>query len=85
MNKVEVIKGIDMTITGLEAIKSALVAEESVAPAKRTVGKSVEKSETPAMNEPVEQEAPVVGKFDVEQLKSMKYNDFKKFAAQLGG
>lgn len=86
MNKVEIIKGIDMTIAGLEAIKSALGAEESVAPAKKTVGKSVEKSETPAMNEPVaqEEEAPVVGKFDVEQLKSMKYNDFKKFAAQLG-
>ena len=84
MNKVEVIKGIDMTIAGLEAIKSALGAEEIVAPAKKTVGKSVEKSETPAMNEPVAQEAPVVGKFDVEQLKSMKYNDFKKFAAQLG-
>ena len=84
MNKVEIIKGIDMTIAGLEAIKSALGAEEIVAPAKKTVGKSVEKSETPAMNEPVAQEAPVVGKFDVEQLKSMKYNDFKKFAAQLG-
>ena len=84
MNKVEVIKGIDMTIAGLEAIKSALGAEEIVAPAKKTVGKSVEKSETPAMNEPVAQEAPVVGKFDVEQLRSMKYNDFKKFAAQLG-
>lgn len=89
-NNAEIIKGIDMTIAGLETIKSALAggAEETAtaeAPKSKTVGKKAQAEEP--MNPPVETEGSaeaVTGKFDVEQLKAMKYNDFKKLAAQLG-
>ena len=71
MNNAEIIKGIDMTIEGLNLIKSALLAPvektvEEVLPAPEEV------SETP------------VTTYDVEALKSMKYNDFKKLASSLG-
>lgn len=88
-NNAEIIKGIDMTIAGLEAIKSALAsgAENTAtaeAPKSKTVGK---KAQTEPMNPPAEEtegSAVVTGKLDVEQLKAMKYNDFKKLAASLG-
>lgn len=89
-NNAEIIKGINMTIAGLETIKSALAggAEETAtaeAPKSKTVGKKAQAEEP--MNPPVETEGSaeaVTGKFDVEQLKAMKYNDFKKLAASLG-
>lgn len=100
MNNAEIIKGIDLTIEGLTAIKNALaVAEGAVAPtpveAEAPKSKSVARrekaqKEEEVMNPPVEEtegsatEEAVVGKFSVEQLKSMKYNDFKKLAASLG-
>lgn len=90
-NNVEIIKGINMTIAGLEAIKTALENGEVEAPAtektpaKKTVAKGKAQKEEP-MNAPEENEGAVAvtGKFDEEQLRSMKYNDFKKFAASLG-
>lgn len=91
-NNVEIIKGINMTIAGLEAIKTALEngaveapATEEKTPAKKTVAKGKAQKEEP-MNAPEENEGAVAvtGKFDEEQLRSMKYNDFKKFAASLG-
>ena len=84
-NNVEIIKGINMTITGLEAIKTALENGEVEAPAKKTVAKGKAQKEEP-MNAPEENEGAVAvaGKFDEEQLRNMKYNDFKKFAASLG-
>lgn len=94
MNNAEIIKGIDMTIAGLEAIKTALAGNaEAPATAEAPKSKSVAKREKvqkeEAMNAPVAEddgavEEVVAGKFDVEQLKSMKYNDFKKLAASLG-
>ena len=85
MNNAEIIKGIDMTIAGLESIKNALVGvDKTETPKSKTVSK---KAQEEVINPPVEEtegSAEVVGKFDVEQLKSMKYNDFKKLAAQLG-
>lgn len=79
MNKVEVIKGIEETIKGLEHIKTALCEVEKVVP-------------FPSNDVKVEKEVPTteenntisVGKFDVEQLSAMKYNEFKKFASSLG-
>ena len=90
-NNVEIIKGINMTIAGLEAIKTALENGEVEAPvtektpAKKTVAKGKVQKEEP-MNAPEENEGAVevAGKFDEEQLRNMKYNDFKKFAASLG-
>lgn len=75
MNKVEIIRGIETTIAGLETIKTALMTE-GVKPVS-----SEENTSTP-----VETEGNVVmsGKFDVEQLNAMKYNEFKKFASSLG-
>ena len=76
MNNAEIIKGIDLTIEGLSTIKKALMTE------------GVETTQKEVMNTPVENTEvgaeAVVGKFDVEQLKSMKYNDFKKLASSLG-
>ena len=91
-NNAEIIKGIDMTIAGLETIKSALAggAEEtatSEAPKSKSVARREKAQAEEPMNPPVETEGSaeaVTGKFDVEQLKAMKYNDFKKLAAQLG-
>ena len=87
MNNAEIIKGIDLTIEGLTTIKNALaVADGAVAEAPKKKGKAQKE----AMNPPVEEEeavesgSAVVGHFDVEQLKAMKYNDFKKLAASLG-
>lgn len=73
MNNAEVIKGIEMTINGLTAIKNALGAEktESVSPAK---------VETPVTDVPVTAD----GVLSVEQMNAMKYNEFKKYAASLG-
>lgn len=90
MNNAEIIKGIDLTIEGLTTIKNALmVADGAVAeaPKSKSIAKR-EKAQAEPMNPPVEETEgsaeAVVGKFDVEQLKSMKYNDFKKLAASLG-
>lgn len=89
MNNAEIIKGIEITIEGLTKIKNALMTEEvAVAPTTSSVVKK-EKAQKEVMNPPVEEtegsaEETVTGKFDVEQLKSMKYNDFKKLASSLG-
>ena len=85
MNKVEIIKGIETTIAGLEAIKKAIsVGQTPIASGCQCA--HVEKDEPKEI--PVEEtkgsDEVLVGKFDVEQLNSMKYNEFKKFAASLG-
>lgn len=80
MNNAEVIKGIEMTIEGLSAIKNALVGADNEAPV--TKSKSQERRE--AVQNPVAAGETVHGKFSVEQLNGMKYNEFKKLAASLG-
>ena len=80
MNNAEVIKGIEMTIEGLSTIKNALVGADSEAPV--TKSKSQERRE--AVQNPVAEGETVHGKFSVEQLNGMKYNEFKKLAASLG-
>lgn len=90
MNKVELIKGIEATITGLEAIKIALsedTAVETPAKTKSVARREKAQEEEPVMNPPVEEtegSAEITGKFSVEQLNSMKYNEFKKLASSLG-
>lgn len=84
MNKVEIIKGIEMTIEGLNAIKLALGESEGVAPEKENKD-ILKRAEPVKKEEPVKEETPIfIGKFDKEQLNSMKYNEFKKLAASLG-
>lgn len=82
MNNVEIIKGIEMVVEGLETIKKFLATTNSAVevPKKSVEKKDVEK--TP-VEEP-EVKGAETGKFDVEQLNSMKYNEFKKLASSLG-
>lgn len=91
MNNAEIIKGIDLAIEGLTTIKKAMmVADGAVAPTEDAPkGKAVAKKEKVQKEEPInppveETEGVVTGKFDVEELKKMKYNDFKKLASSLG-
>lgn len=79
MNKAEIIKGINTTIEGLMTIRDALADVDSDA----TKSKSVAKREQ-VQKEAVDEAPVMTGKLDVEQLKSMKYNEFKKLAASLG-
>ena len=76
MNNAEIIKGIETTIMGLETIKNALMSEGAEEP------KKLADNIIPFKKEEVDY--PVACKFDIEQLNSMKYNEFKKFAASLG-
>lgn len=87
MNKAEVIKGIDITIAGLTTIKNALAVEVTTEVETPKKSKSVERREKSQEVNPTVEEtegSDVAVKFDVEQLNSMKYNEFKKFAASLG-
>lgn len=83
MNNVEIIKGIEMVVEGLETIKKFLATTNGAVevPKKSVEKKDVEK--TP-VEEPEVKDAIETGKFDVEQLNSMKYNEFKKLASSLG-
>lgn len=87
-NNAEVIKGIDEVINGLTKIKTALGAEEKSNTVTETAEKKVgKKSPAPATVEQTDdtgESEAVVGKFSIEQLNGMKYNEFKKLAASLG-
>lgn len=93
MNKVEIIKGLDLVIEGLTTIKNA-VSTDAVAPEVETPKKSKSESrrekaqkEEP-MNPPVEETEgsaeEVAGHYTLEELRGMKYNEFKKLASSLG-
>lgn len=82
MNAVEIIKGVDMVVEGLNFIKRALIDDSIDPSADISSKKSVEEPLT-TKKEMKELEGSKC-EFDVEQLKSMGYNDFKKFAASLG-
>lgn len=85
MNKAELIKGIETTITGLETIKTALMVEEgAIAEAPKKTSKKESSKVTAPVEEGKEAVGKVVGKFSIEELQQMKYNDFKKFASSLG-
>ena len=88
MNNAEIIKGIETTIEGLMTIKKALLVADGAMPEAPKAEKKVEqkKAQEETINPPVEETegSAVAGKFDVEQLKAMKYNDFKKLASSLG-
>lgn len=82
MNKEELIKGIDLTIEGLSAIRNS-ISESAENTTSKTCGKANKSKETTAV-EKSEAGEVTSGGFDVEELKGMKYNDFKKFASSLG-
>lgn len=81
MNKAEIIKGIDLTLEGLKTIREALAGEE-VAPKTPTKNVYVESVTEPNKNDDVQ--ASLELNIDVDKLKAMKYNEFKKFASSLG-
>lgn len=76
MNNAEIIKGIDLTLEGLKTIKNALMTGVEAPNTVPTVSKDEGVAESPAIEGTLE--------FDVEELKAMKYNEFKKLAASLG-
>ena len=90
----ELIKGIDIVINGLTVIKNALTAED--VPVPESINKVVVQSEpvaveaTPVVtSEPIKissnsDDAVDIGGYTKREIKDMKYNDFKKFAASLG-
>lgn len=82
MNNAEIIKGINTTIEGLETIKKALMSEAGAEEKKTTKSKVMEEPKE-AVEEAVE-ETTEAGGYTVEELKGMKYNDFKKLASKLG-
>lgn len=91
MNNAEIIKGLDLAIEGLTTIKNALVGAmtnttEDVAPKSKSVERREKIQKEEPINPPTEEaeDNVVVGKFSVEQLKGMKYNEFKKLASSLG-
>lgn len=78
MNKKKIIEALNMTIEGLTIIRDELSENGNAVASTETVTK------TTAMNPPTEDTTVEGGDVDVEALKKMKYNDFKKFASQLG-
>ena len=72
MNNAEIIKGIDFVVEGLTTIRTALT------------GGNAKVLEADLPKEEKTESSVKVGKFDEEQLKAMKYNEFKKLAATLG-
>lgn len=79
MNNAEVIKGLEKVIEGLTEIKSALKVTGVEIPG--VVEETVAEVSTVAETK-VAEVAPTT--YKVDELKSMKYNEFKKLAAQLG-
>lgn len=93
MNKAEFIKGINMVIKGLTAMRDAVENEGAekntatpTAPATKTAvgGKKAPVAKT-AKKEEAAQEAPTDGQtYTTAELTGMKYNEFKKLASSLG-
>lgn len=83
MNNAEIIKGINTTIEGLETIKKALMSEADAEEKKATKSKVMEEPKEEVAKE-VKEETTEAGGYTVEELKGMKYNDFKKLASKLG-
>lgn len=79
MNNKKIIEALNVTINGLSMLRDELqngqTSQTTEAPTK-----------TEVMNTPVEEKTAEVSadSVDVESLKKMKYNEFKKYASQLG-
>lgn len=73
----ELIKGINAVIEGLTVIKNSLT-EESVKPIDEVV------TQTNVVEEVSPNSEETINGYTKEQIEGMKYNEFKKFAAQLG-
>lgn len=90
MNNAEIIKGIDSIITGLECFKKLFeVTGVDVVPVVEEVSPVVESNVTAKKSEEPkkeESENPSESKvvYTEDELRKMKYNEFKKYAASLG-
>lgn len=93
MNKAEFIKGINMAIEGLSAMRDAVenegaentTASAPTTPAKATAKKAPVAKKPVEKAEPQESEASADGQtYTMAELTAMKYNDFKKLASNLG-
>ena len=93
----ELIKGIDTVINGLTLIKNALTADETVSKTFDKVVAEVAEPVTvttetttpvvtaePVKTSPKSNDFVGINGYSKEQIEGMKYNEFKKFAAQLG-
>ena len=87
MNKEGIIKGINMTIEGLEAILNSLndedVSETKTAPTSKKSGATkapAKTSKTPVKEESADSDQT----YTRAELTGMKYNEFKKLASSLG-
>ena len=80
MNREKIIEALNITINGLNLLRDEVEnsTKETVREAVKEVITKEEPKET-VVNDTIEN-----GNIDVESLKAMKYNDFKKYASQLG-
>lgn len=88
MNRAEIIKGIETTIEGLNTIRLALESEKGAdsTPNTKKETEKVEEKKTPKKEvESTEETTDSVKEtYSLEELKKMKYNEFKKLASSLG-
>lgn len=86
MNNTEIIKGIEKTIEGLNTIKSALLGADADVKETATEKKEEKKTVTKKEEKAVAEEPATTGavQYSEEELRGMKYNEFKKYASSLG-
>ena len=77
MKNAKIIEALNVTINGLSMLRDELANADNTAVETKAV------AETP-MNPPVDDTEVSADSVDVEALKKMKYNEFKKYASQLG-
>ena len=81
MNNKKIIEALNVTINGLTMLRDELMSGNTETP-----NTHAETPKTEVMNPPVEEttKTETTNEVDVESLKKMKYNDFKKYASKLG-
>lgn len=82
MNNAELIKGIEKTVEGLNDILSTLKSEDTKTTPKTTEKATAKEEKKAEVKE--EKKAGKASNVDVDKLNAMKYNEFKKYASDLG-
>ena len=77
MKNAKIIEALNVTINGLSMLRDELANADNTAVDTKAV------AEAP-MNPPVDDTEVSADSIDIEALKKMKYNEFKKYASQLG-
>ena len=77
MKNAKIIEALNVTINGLSMLRDELANADNTAVDTKAV------AEAP-MNPPVDSTEVSADSVDIEALKKMKYNEFKKYASQLG-